>query len=91
VNVEAFIKHTMLDDAVALLWSHRASAQRVPGGFLRTVSVVSSKAWFTRQTYTVTLDPFDDRLQVLLAVREILSDSLGVTVQEADLWWLARL
>jgi hypothetical protein len=32
VDVEALVEHTVLDDAVALLGSHGARAERVPGG-----------------------------------------------------------
>jgi hypothetical protein len=32
VYIEAFIEHTVLDDAVALLGCHRARAEGVPGG-----------------------------------------------------------
>jgi len=32
MNVQSLIKHTMLDNAVALFWSHGACTQTVPGG-----------------------------------------------------------
>ena len=33
VNVEAFVEHAVLDNAVAVLGRHGACAQGVPGGF----------------------------------------------------------
>ena len=45
VDVEALVKYTVLDDAVALLGCHGARAERVPGGLdvaLRGMSVRDS-------------------------------------------------
>jgi len=48
----------------------------------------SSKVSIFPKTY---LGPLDDMLDISVAVRQVFTNSLGVAVEHAGLWWLAGL
>jgi hypothetical protein len=89
MNIEALIENTMLHDAVSLFGSHRAglyhiSALLTSPGYDRTYPQTMPGS------LDVSLYPFFNMGNILLAIFQVIIQMLGIAVQQVCLRSLAR-
>lgn len=89
MDVQALIQDTVLDDAVALLGSHRA---RLYDHQRSVQDRVDASVTYTKRvpgSFNVTLNPLLNMGNIFLGVLEILVHVLGVAIEEAGIGCLA--